>query len=80
MTSRRVITEYKKVGVNITTSKDHTSMIQLLAAGETVSSIASGWGVRYISMKSRVRRLRELAGVETNCELVAKAIREGWID
>jgi DNA-binding NarL/FixJ family response regulator len=54
-------------------------IIQLLAWGETHVTLAEKYGSTHHAMSQRIYRMRQFFGVNTSAELVALALKKGWI-
>ena len=65
--------------MNCLSAGQDKAVIRLLANDYKVKDIAAISGKHPHSVSMQLARLREAHGVQTNCALIAKALREGLI-
>lgn len=61
-------------------SRDMLSIIKDLSDGKSAKEIAISKGVPQVALYNAVASAKDDVGVRTTTQLVAKAIRKGWIE
>lgn len=60
-------------------NEEELEIILLLSQGETTEDLRAKYEIALGAMRTRIYRIRQLFGVDNNVELVATALRRGWI-
>jgi len=61
-------------------SCDPVGIVQMLADGRSIRSVAEVYGVHSSTVRVAITRLRDLYKIKTTSQLVAHFLRNGWVD